>query len=185
MSFQDKIAQLQQQYYQNHNKCAFFKSKQKTDCATVISSSFNNEHLFANTLYILPNTNNIYFDYIFFKSYANPDIFVEFIDYTYKLILICIQQFKSYALHINWNTYSISAHERYKELYNLFLDKYQQGDLNLHEHLTELCVYYTPNVIHAISGLMRPLMHPDILNKIILFSKSDSKQMLNKLIKQK
>jgi len=185
MSFQDKIAQLQQQYYKNNNKNVIFKSKQKTDCATIVSSSFTNEQLFANTIYILPNTNNIYFDYLFFKTYANPDIFVEFIEYTYKLIHICIQRFNTYAFHINWNTYSISAHERYKGLYTLFLDKYQHGNFNFHGHLTEMCVYYTPSVMQAISGLMRPFLHPDVLNKIVLISKNDSKQILHTLLQQK
>ncbi len=185
MSFQDKIAQLQQQYYQEHNKNIIFKSKQKTDCATIVSNSFNTTQLFAKTIYIIPNTDKIYFDYILFKSYANPEVFTAFIDYTYNLIHICIQQFKSYSFHINWNTYSISAHERYKGLYQLFLDRYQTGNFNFNEHLTNIYVYYTPNVIHAISGLMRPLLHPDILDKIVLINKGDSEQRVCELLQQK
>jgi hypothetical protein len=88
-------------------------------------------------------------------------------------------------LHVNWNTYSISAHERYKGLYILFLDKSQNGTFNYREYLTNIYVYYTPHVIQAISGLMRPIINPLILDKVILINKTDSKEQLDKLLQQK
>jgi len=182
MDFQNKVAQLQEKYYKENGKNRIFKSSQKNECAQIVSSTLDNSVLFANAIFIIPETNKIYFDYVFFKSFANPSIFHEFIDYTYKLINTCIQKYQSYAFHINWNSYTISSHERYKGLYKIFLDKYENNNCTFHEHLTELYVYYTPNVIQAISGLMKPLLHPDVLSKIRLVSKNESEQHIKKLL---
>ena len=182
MDFQNKVAQLQEKYYKENGKNRIFKSSQKNECAQIVSSTLDNSVLFANAIFIIPETNKIYFDYVFFKSFANPSIFHEFIDYTYKLINTCIKKYQSYAFHINWNSYTISSHERYKGLYKIFLDKYENNNCTFHEHLTELYVYYTPNVIQAISGLMKPLLHPDVLSKIRLVSKNESEQHIKNLL---
>ena len=181
MDFQSKVAQLQEKYYKENGKNRIFKSSQKNECAQLVSTNIDNSILFANAIFIIPETNKIYFDYIFFKSFANPSIFHEFINYTYNLIDICIKKYGAYSFHINWNSYTISSHERYKGLYKIFLDKYQNDNCNFHEHLTDMYVYYTPNVIQAISGLMKPLLHPDVLSKIILISKTDSEQHIKTL----
>ena len=47
--------------------------------------------------------------------------------------------------------------------------------------MNKLYVYFTPNIIQAISGLMRPLVHPVVLNKIILINKMNSQKMINEL----
>jgi hypothetical protein len=85
-SFQDKIAELQSGYYENHTKNRFFKSTQKLECASKITCAFDIHVLFRNTMYVLPNTNHIYFDYPIFKTFANPDIFEPFVHYIYHLI---------------------------------------------------------------------------------------------------
>ena len=86
-------------------------------------------------------------------------------------------------MHINWNTYTISAHDRYKELYSLFLNRYDNCDFNFHDNLNKLYVYYTPNVIQVISKLMAPIIHPVVLSKVTLFNKSESAELLNNLLK--
>ena len=88
-------------------------------------------------------------------------------------------------MHINWNTYTISAHDRYKELYSLFLNRYDNCDFNFHDNLNNLYVYYTPNVIQVISKLMAPIIHPVVLSKVTLFNKSESEKLLNNLLKNK
>ena len=75
VNFQKKITQLQNNYYKDNTKCVLFKSNQKIDCANTISNAFNKNELFSNTVYILSNTNQLYFDYTFFKTYATPPIF--------------------------------------------------------------------------------------------------------------
>ena len=184
LNFQERIAQLQSTYYKENKKSVIFKSKQKIDCAASILTSINDNELFSNTIYILPNTNKIYFDYTCFKSYATPEIFKPLIEYIYNLIKLTIEKYKSYELHINWNTYSISAHERYKELYNLFLNN-ENTCFNFQDNLSNLYVYYTPNVIQIISNLMTPIIHPVILSKVTLYNKSESEILLQNLLQYK
>ena len=97
-----------------------------------VDDKFKKKELFANTIYILSNTNKLYFDYTFFKTYATPPIFHSLVEYIYDLIKQTIQKYNSYEIHINWNTYTISAHDRYKELYTLFLNRYDNFDKNFY-----------------------------------------------------
>ena len=66
VNFQERIAQLQNNYYKDNAKCILFKTNQKIDCANTISNTFEKKELFSNTVFILPNTNKLYFDYTFF-----------------------------------------------------------------------------------------------------------------------
>jgi len=181
-SFQTKIAELQSNYYENNNKNRFFKSNQKLECANMVTKSFDMNVLFRNTIYVLPNTNRIYFDYPIFKTFANPDMFEPFVTYIYNLIHNVIDKYSVYEMHVNWNTYSVSAHERYKNLYTMFLRRYEESGTNFHDNISSLHVYYTPTVIQIISKLMTPLIHPLILNKIVLHSKSDSDMHMKNLL---
>jgi hypothetical protein len=181
-SFQRKITNLQSKYYENHNKNRFFKSNQKLECATLVTKSFDVEVLFSNAIYVLPNTNHIYFNYPVFKTFAIPDMFESFVTYVYTLIHDVIDKYSVYEMHVNWNTYSVSAHERYKNLYTMFLARYEASCTNFHDNITSLHVYYTPTIIQVISNLMTPLIHPLILNKIVLHSKSDSDMHINNLL---
>lgn len=183
-SFQDKIAKLQEDYYTTNTKHRFFKSSQKLDCATAICNEFDPILLFNKAIYIIPNTNRIYFDYPVFKTFANPDMFEPFVSYIYQLIYKIIQQYSQYEMHVNWQTYSVSAHKRYKDLYQVFLTKYENTDINFHDNLSNLYVYYTPTVIQLISNIMTQLLHPVILGKIILYNKTDSEELLHQLLPQ-
>ena len=185
VNFQERIAQLQNNYYKDNEICILFKTNQKIDCANTISNTFEKKELFSNTVFILPNTNKLYFDYTFFKTYATPPIFQSLVEYIYDLIKQTINNYKSYDMHINWNTYTISSHDRYKELYNLFLNRPDNDEFNFHDNLNNLYVYYTPNVIQIISKLMTPIIHPVVLSKVTLFNKSESEKLLNNLLNNK
>ena len=180
-TFDDRILQLKEQYYKDNKKNIFFKSAQKLECANTITNKINNKELFNKTFYSINNTNKLYFDYPFFKTFANPSIFNSMSNFIYKVIEKTINKYEKYELHINWNTYSVSGHERYKELYNIFLKKYEDDNKNFNDNLIHLHVYYTPSIIKIISNLMRPLIHPVILEKITLINKNDSNNLLNNL----
>lgn len=182
--FHEKIAQLQTDYYKNNNKNMFFKSSQKLDCAATITGAMDIRSLFENTIYILPNTNRIYFDYPFFKTFATPAIFESLVTYIYELINQTMQVYSQYEIHVNWQSYSVSAHDRYKDLYRIFLARYENSGFNFHDNLSRLCVYFTPNVIQLISKIMVPLIHPIVLSKITLYNKTESEELLQTLLEK-
>jgi hypothetical protein len=78
----------------------------------------------------------------------------------------------------------VSAHDRYKDLYRIFLSRYENSGFNFHDNLSRLYVYFTPNVIQLISKIMVPLIHPIVLSKITLYNKTESEQLLQTLLEK-
>ena len=89
-----KIAELQGNYYSDNQKNIFFKKSQKNDCAASISKTLDTQTLLANTIYLINNTNRIYFDYNIFKTYANENNYELIIDRIITLFDCCIEKFE-------------------------------------------------------------------------------------------
>jgi hypothetical protein len=119
----DNIVKLQEEYYANNNKHIFLKKNQKYDCANVISQKIDITLLFKRTLYIL-REGEVYFDYVFFKTFIHPDIFDTFLDYVNTISFEYIDTVETYNLHLNLNTLTISAFDRYWGLIKQILQKY-------------------------------------------------------------
>ena len=60
----NKIKEIQDDYYSKNKKNTIFKNKQKFECANTVCNVFTIEYLISQALYIIPNTNKIFFDYI-------------------------------------------------------------------------------------------------------------------------
>jgi hypothetical protein len=68
----DDLEKYKSSYYSENKKNVFFKKDQKMDMASKIATEFNLDDLIRKTIYIIPGTNQIYFDYNVFKMYAHP-----------------------------------------------------------------------------------------------------------------
>ena len=117
-----KISELQSQYYSGTKKNRFFKTQQKNDCAASIAQQVRLPDLLKHTIYVIQGTNKVYFDYTVFKTYASPSLFEPIIDYFIQLVEYCIATYGCYEMHVNWLSYSISAHERFR-VYIIFINK--------------------------------------------------------------
>lgn len=174
----ESIIQSQQEYYDNHAKSRFFgKSSQKNQCANVISQQYDLDTLFKNTLYILPEHKRIFFDYTLFKTYMNPNIFDSFLEHAYRETLGWVDKNDYYDLHINMNTLSISAFERYWPL----IDKLFKTCPPISNKMSKLYVYYTPNMIEHFMRVLAPLIS-SFREKIVFYSKQESEKMINELL---
>ena len=122
-NFNDKIAHLTNQYYSENKKNTFFKNNQKKDFASSITNSIGFDELISKTFYIIPNTQSIFIDYTIFKVYALPDYYTEVVEYISSLIDKCISNYGSFNVHINIDTFTMSAAERYKHVISIFLNK--------------------------------------------------------------
>lgn len=180
-SLQNKITELQNNYYSSHSKKTFFKSSQKNDCASAITQQLDINNLIRHTIYNIPNTNRIFFDYTLFKTFATDRVFEHIIDHLMRITEDCIDKYHSFEMHVNWNTYTISAHERYKNIYTLFTDKCAKSRFNFSDRLSYMHVYYVPSMIDTIAPIIRPFIDPKIISKIKLYSKNDSDQLLTQL----
>jgi hypothetical protein len=181
-NFLEDIEKYQEKYYLQTKKNTFFKNSQKIDCATKLCSEFNKTELIEKTLYIIPNTNKVYINYPMFKLYANPDLYNEIVEKLLELFIHCINTFGDFECHINLNTFTITAANRYKQVIELFSDKCFKNETKYSTVLSKLYIYNSPGMIEAISRIFLHLIDPLVRSKIVLFNKSESGGKLNDLL---
>jgi len=183
MDFQENlsesIAKLQDEYYDKNKKNTFFKKNQKNECANLVLSNIDKTTLFRKTLFIIPEKNIIYFDYMIFKTYMTTDIYEDFLDYNYKLMHNWISNIEYYEMHLNIQSVSISAFERYRDLIDLMFKRYPPASDN-YVKMNKLYVYYTPSIIENILLVLTPFVQ-HIRDKLVLYSKTESPSHLEKL----
>lgn len=181
--FASKISSLQNQFYASSGgKNSIFKKQQKFECATTICENMGIDELIQKTFYRIPNTNKIYGDYTVFKLYANPTNF-EYI--SFKLLELTnsvYSEYGDYEAHINLDSFTISACERYKSFITTYCDKCfgcRPSDTDDTKcNLSKMYIYNTPSVIDSISKILKPLLHPDVRNRIVYYNKKDSPGIL-------
>jgi hypothetical protein len=170
----DDLEKFKNSYYSENKKNILFKKDQKMDMASKISTEFNLETLMPKTIYILPGTNRIYFDYNVFKMFAHPTNYASFIGYTQMLIVQSIQSYGSFECHFNINSFTASAAERYKGILELFNAITERDDTNYAPKMTKLHVYNTPSSLEHIYKLISGLIDPEVRSKIVFHSKAES-----------
>jgi len=175
----ENIAKLQEEYYSKNQKNIFFKQKQKKECANNIISNMDIYSLFSKTLFIIPEKRIIYFDYTVFKTYMTADIFDSFLEYEYNLTHAWVKTIESYQLHINIQSLSISAFERYRSFIDKVLQRYPPICPNSIK-MNKLFVYYTPSMIEQMINFISPLIS-HLREKIVFYSKLDSPKYLSDL----
>jgi hypothetical protein len=177
-----KILHLKESYYETHTKNVFMKSEQKFDCARGICSQVGIVPLMDQTFWIVPNKNQVYFDYYMYKLYGNPDNFRLVIDNVLLMAKWCVQEYGSFEIHLNLASFTISAAERYKNMIQMFCDICRaQTECQYIKHLVRMHVYNLPTVVEHISKLLMPILPPEILPKMKLFHKVESLPYLNEL----
>jgi proliferating cell nuclear antigen len=167
-SIYESMEKIQQQYYNNNNKNILFKKSQKLDCATKLCQSpeFHLETAIKNTVYILPDSNRIFFNYEIFKYYGNPENYEVIVNYILSLILLCISKYSSFEFHTNINSFTISAAERYKPAIQIFVTKCLANNTEFSKLLTKMHVYNSPSIMNEISRLLKPMIDPAITNPV-------------------
>jgi hypothetical protein len=181
-SILDKIAELQNEYYSTSGKNRIFKSKQKQDCATMVSGTMGLEKMLSNTIYVLPNTNKVYFDYAVFKLYANPSNYDSIIQAVICEFDKCIDQFGHYESHMNLNTFTISALERYKPIIITFCKDFLKNNPKYTEKLSRFNIYNTPSMIDMVLHVVKPFINESVLKKVVFISKIESEKLISELL---
>jgi len=189
--FLSEVNNYKNDYYSNNRKGMIFKKTQKLDLAKNISKQFDLKTLITNSIFIIPNSNNIYLDYTILKLYIHPDNYNSLFDYILYLQDELILKYKTYNIHINLDTFTISAAERYKSLIELYVKKCEELSVNkpddeLYTSLVDkLCIYNTPHIIDTIIMLLKPVIPPIINTKFHFETKQDSPDLIKKLLEQK
>jgi hypothetical protein len=181
-SFLSKVEQFKDDYYDKNGKNTIFKKNQKADCAKEISNNINIDLLLKNTMFNIPNTNKIYFNYEMFKLYANENNYEIIYKYLLSLFQEAIDNYSNYEVHMNIKSFTISACERYKDFVISLTQQCLQEKKNYSFLLTKFYIYYTPNSISNIIQITSPLIDPIVRHKVVLYNKVDSDLLLKKLL---
>ena len=177
----NEIQKKQQEFYSSSGKNIFITKSQKNNCAESISNNFNIHDLIKKTIFNIPNTNMVYMDYTLFKLYANPENFQIIVDHIFIIINDVIQKYDNYESHINLNSFTISATERYKNIIDILCKKCIISNTRYSVHLKKMCIYYSPCMIENIARLLNPFIDPLIKTKITLYNKIESASLLEQL----
>ena len=181
----ESMEKFKNSYYENNKKNTFFKKSQKLDCAKelISSPSFNLEIALQNTIYILGDSNKVFLNYEVFKYYAHPDNYEQIVNYILSLFLLSISKFESFEMHININSFTISAAERYKEIIKLFMNKCMSNNTQFSKLLSIMAIYNPPNMINEISKLLKPFVDPVVLQKLKIYGKNETPNEIKEILK--
>ena len=182
MSVSEEIEKLQEEFFKKEGKNSFFKKSQKIECAKTISSYFNLDDLLGKTIFVVPETSNIYIEYPLLKMYANPDNYVYIIDYIITLYNYCIDLYGYFEIHINLKLFTISAAERYRNAIMDFSQRCLENNGQYSFKMKCMKIYNTPSMMESISKFLKPFLDPVIVEKIVMYSKEESQTLLDNLI---
>ena len=178
-----QVNKFKDSYYSKNSKNTFFKKTQKADCAEQISQQFDINILLANTVYIVGDTNQVFFDYSVFKLYANESNYQQIVDYVLILFDIVIRKHGSYVTHVNIDTFTVSAAERYKKVIQTFNAAcIRNTEFVYTQRLQSWHIYNPPSVIDMVHKILKPFIEPSVFHNARIISKEDSAARLSELL---
>ena len=173
-----KIVGLQNKYYTNHNKNSFFKKSQKYECADLVANKIGIETMLEKCIYVFEN-NKIFIDYTLFKAFANPNNYHDLSLFLARNINSCIQKYKHFEIHINLDTLTISAVERYRQIILHFAEHGQTNHYD--DYLTKLELYNTPAFIITTTSILSSFISPKVKQMVNFYKKDKSEILLASL----
>jgi len=177
------IQSTQSNYYSEHGgKNVVFKKAQKFECAETVCSQIPLLVLMQKTFWIIPSRNQIYFEYPLFKMYAHPGNFMEITDYVINLCLQCKATYGTFSLHVNFDGFTISAAERYKQFVVWFNNVCEIRNHGFLLVIEQMVIYNTSNTMDHISMVFLPLIPSEMKPKIQIIGKEESKELLERLL---
>jgi hypothetical protein len=168
-------------FYTTNTKRSFFKKEQKIGCAIEVVNRMSLEELMENTAFIIPDTKSIYIEYPLFKMYAIPENYPDIIQYIIGLVQTTIGLYGCYDMHVNLDTFSVSAADRYRGFIDMIMNKCINLNSSFSMYLSMFYIYNTPTAIDMISSLLNRFIDPAIKSKIVYYSKPESKRQLEHL----
>lgn len=181
-SLVDLMEKYKETFYEKQSKNMFFKKGQKMDCAKEISQQFSLEEMIARTIYRIPDTNKVIFEYPIFKLYATTDNYEQIVNRILVIYDEILLTYTHYEGHIMLDTFSISAAERYKQAIQLFCIKCMNSSTKYGDLMSSMYIYYTPSMMTSISALLKPFINPNIPERIIMYNKAESQPLWKELL---
>lgn len=167
-SLEQKVQAFKQQYYSKETKSLFSSSaSKKFKCAQEVTNEFNLQELMCDSISIVRDTCKIYVDYPKVKCFVNPNNYDAIRQHVFTLSESILRTHPSFELHINLQTFTVTAAQRYKDLITLFCNQYLNASAES-EKLSLLYIYNTPKMVQVIQNMFSPFISQSHKNKIIL-----------------
>jgi hypothetical protein len=178
----EEVKEFQDSYYSQNTKNLFLKNSQKLECAKDITKNFNIFDLIKKTIYIIPNTNKVYIDYLIYKLYANPNVYNNIVNYTFNIFSECISKYGDFECHINLNTFTITSAYRYNDMIELFCKKcLTTSNPSYSMLLSKFYIYNSPAMMENISKIFSHLINLEVKSKLIIYNKQETIVKLEEL----
>ena len=162
------IKSLQEQYYKNNNKNSFFKRTQKYECADLVSNKVGIDTMLEKCIYVFDN-NKIFINYLIFKMFANPNNYHDISVFLVNNINDCIQKYKTFEIHINLDSLTISAIERHRQV---IMGVAEHGQNNGYDkYLTNMELYNTPSFITTTTSILSSFISPKVTELVQIHNK--------------
>lgn len=168
-------------YNENKKKSIFNKNEQKYELAREVLSKFDINMLLKKTAYIIPNTNKLFVNYQIFKQFAHPENYEIFVKYVQNMIPFLIEKYGEFECHIDIDTFTISAAERYKGVIQVFCR--DVFEVSFTEYLKHIYVYNIPSMIDKIATVLFKIIDKETKDKIVLVNKDDNNDIINEFKK--
>lgn len=182
------LEKIHDEYYaSNGGKNTFIKKNQKYACAEEVCKKIPLETLMRKTFWIVPHTNRIFVNYHVLKMYAHPGVFYDIVDEVLRYCEWCVYENpsnpqKRLELHVNVDTATISAAERYIELIKLFNSECFVRNSRYYELLDGIFLYNVPSVIDNILTFIKPFIPKEIHSKFVLYKKAESAEHMRRCL---
>ena len=172
--FVQTILNLQEQYYSANQKNRFMKKQQKLDCANSISQSIGILDLLNQSITSFDGY-KIYVDYTVLKTFVCPANYTIVVDHFINIITSILNCNGRFHLHVNLNSLTISALDRYKEL--IMLISKRCSDNQFDQYLDIFNIHNSPSFLTSTSNLLAPFMPDTVKNKIQFIHKNDTNKL--------
>jgi hypothetical protein len=170
----DKIKNVQKNFYDETDKHIFFKKKQKLECATAISHQIDLDELLHYSMYILPNTNRLFIDYTVLKTFMHSDIYEKTVNKFIQLIDECVHLHGSYEAHINIDSLTISAFERYQPIFSVFFTISDKNGRCYSDNISKCEILNMPSFGELLFKMFKPFMNHSLKGMIRAYNKKES-----------
>jgi len=174
--FLERMNSVQTEYFSKNSKNQLFKKSQKFDCAKYITDQLDINTMIAEAVFIIPNTNIIFIDYVIFKIFANEDIYNRIIDHIMELFDYAIQYYGSIQVNFNLRTFTVSAAERYIPAIKQFCNRCLTNQTNYTQFMNAFRILNTPSVMEMIISIVKPFVEKDVIMKLTFLNKNDTIQ---------
>ena len=165
----EQLDNMTVKYYSKHgSKPHLFKNTHKLACAKEITSHIPIETLLEQTIVIKPDTNQIHIKYELLKRFACPSVYVTIVEYISDLVNFSITSYGSFEMHIDLNTFTVTAANRYNDLIRMFCEKALQKNSIYQNKLKHIYLYNYPSIISVLTTLFAGFVDESARGKVVL-----------------